>query len=69
MALVVAVEHHSAGPVPNHHDDVVVEDHRQPKLIDVEGPRGGEVGNEQDQALEAWDAHHCSLFAVAVLHT
>lgn len=54
---VAAVQHHAARRAARDDDDVVLEHHGQPQAAGVEGPRLPEVGDKQNQALEADRVH------------
>lgn len=57
VTSVVAVEDDPTGWATNNDDDVVLEDHWQLQGVHIEGPRRLEVGNEQNEALEAVRVH------------
>jgi len=57
MATVVTMEDDAVGAVPDHGDDLVLEEHGQPEQLRVERPGLGKARHIEDQALELLDAH------------
>ena len=51
VTAVVAVQHHPARWSADDDNRLVLEDRRQPQVVDIEGPGSGQVGDEQDKAL------------------
>ena len=61
VALVISMEHHASGEPTDHDDDLIFEQQRQPKCVDIERARCCQVADEEDQALETVYQHDSNL--------
>jgi Molybdopterin-binding domain of aldehyde dehydrogenase len=61
VAAVITVEHDTTGRATEDNNNLVFEQHPQPKRVDVERPRVSQIRHEQDDTLEALGPHQPSI--------